>query len=233
MAYSKRTLRKAGQKSETRSSGTLYWLIGGAVVMIGLIAFAIWINSGATTGTYEQPDVPAEWIDGMSIGDPNAPVTVEAYEDFLCPHCREWTETVERTLFDEYIQAGDVRLVYKPFPLEGFAPGSRMAARAAHCAADQNLFWPYHDRLFAAQGRGQAGYQIEELIRYADDLGLDSQSFSQCMSALEHQDEILQTSQEGINRGVTGTPSIFINGQAINSDISTVRAEVDRLLSNE
>lgn len=231
MAYSKRNLRKSAQKSEQSSNSTLYWLIGGGVVMIGLIIFAIMLNTGATTGPIEQPDVPAEWIDGMSLGDPEAPVVVEAYEDFLCPHCREWTETVERTLFDEYVKEGQVRLVYKPFPLEGFAPGSRMAAQAAHCAADQNYFWPYHDRLFASQGRGQAAYMIEELLQYATELGLDSRAFSQCMSALEHQDEILQTSQEGVSRGVTGTPSVFVNGQNVNSDITTVRAEVDRLLA--
>ncbi|MCB0060568.1 MAG: DsbA family protein [Caldilineaceae bacterium] len=232
MAYSKRSLRKATQKSEKRSgSSTIYWLVGAGVVMVGLIVFAVMLNSGATAGPIEQPDLPAEWLNGMSMGNPDAPITVEAYEDFLCPHCREWTETVKQNIFTEYIQTGDVRFEFHPFPLEGFAPGSRMAAQAAYCAEDQGYFWPYHDRLFAAQGRGQAGYMIEELLQYANDMGLDSRAFSQCMSALAHQDDILQTSQEGVSRGVTGTPSIFVNGQNVSSDYGTVKAEIDRLLA--
>ncbi len=231
MAYSKRTLRKSNQGPEKRGSSTLYWLIGGGVVMIGLIIFAVMLNSGAARGPIEQPDVPTEWINGMSLGDPDAPVVVEAYEDFLCPHCRDWSASTGEMLKDEYIKSGQVRLEYKTFPLEGFAPGSRMAAQAAHCAADQEYFWPYHDRLFAEQNRGQSAYMIEELLQYADDLGLDSRAFSQCMSALAHQDEILQTTQEGASRGVSGTPSVFINGVNVNSDSTTVRTEIDRLLA--
>ncbi|MEZ4680670.1 MAG: thioredoxin domain-containing protein [Caldilineaceae bacterium] len=209
----------------------MYWLIGGSIVMIGLIIFAIMLNSGGTTTPIAQPDVEADWINGMALGNPDAPVQVEAFEDFLCPHCREWTETVETTLREQYVKTGKIQLIYQPFPLEGFAPGSRMAAQAAHCAAEQNYFWPYHDRLFSVQSRGQAAYQIEELIGYAKTLGLNEREFTQCMSAMAHTQQIADTVQSGVSRGVTGTPSIFVNGQNVQSDLGTITAEIDRLLA--
>jgi protein-disulfide isomerase len=230
MTVSSRNRRKSASTA-SRSNASLYWLIGGSVVLIGLIVFAIRINTGGTSGPIPQPDVPAEWISGMSLGSPDAPVVVEAYEDFLCSHCREWTESVETQLRSSYVKEGQVRVVYKPFPLEGFAPGSRMAAQAAHCAADQNFFWPYHDRLFAVQTGGQSAYMIEELIQYARDLGLNEREFTQCMSAMADTAEITATVQEGVNRGVTGTPSIFINDQSVSSDWATVQSAIDGILA--
>ena len=199
--------------------------------MIGLIAFAVMLNSGGTGGPIAQPDVPATWIDGMSLGDPEAPVVIEAYEDFLCPHCREWTESVEPQLRNGYIKEGKVRLVYHTFPLDGFAPGSKMAAQGAYCAAAQNYFWPYHDRLFSVQTRGQSAYMIEELISYADDLGLNKSEFTQCMSAMANAQDITATVQEGVNRGVTGTPSVFINDESVQSDWGSIQSKVDSILA--
>lgn len=231
MSVSSRSKIKSAHQNPKRGSSSLIWLIVGGVVMVALIAFAIYLNMPRASGPIAQPDVDAAWIDGMSLGDPDAPVLVEAYEDFLCPHCGEWTSTVEVRIKEDYVKSGQVRFEYKPFPLQGFAPGSNMAAQAASCAAEQNSFWPYHDRLFAAQTRGQAGYTIDELVGYAGELNLNQQSFTQCMSSLQHQDEINATVQEGVSRGVTGTPSIFINGQLIQSDYTSVKAEIDRLLA--
>ncbi len=232
MTISARSRRKSPQNAPKRSNSSLYWLIGGSVVLLGLIIFAVMLNTGGqSTGPIAQPDVPAEWISEMSLGSPDAPVVVEAYEDFLCPHCREWTESVEAQLRSSYIKDGNVRLEYKPFPLEGFAPGSRMAAQAAHCAADQNIFWPYHDRLFSVQTGGQSAYTIEELISYAADLGLNERQFTQCMSSMADTQTIAETAQEGVSRGVTGTPSVFINNESVQSDWGTIQSKIDSLLA--
>ncbi len=231
MSVSSRSKIKSAHQNPKRSSSALIWLVAGGVVMVALIAFAIYLNMPRASGPIAQPDVDAAWIDGMSLGDANAPVTVETYEDFLCPHCREWTNTVGLRIKEDYVKAGKVRLIYRTFPLQGFAPASNMAAQAASCAAEQNSFWPYHDRLFDAQTRGQAGYTIDQLIGYAGELNLNEQGFTQCMSSLQHQSDIDATVQEGVSRGVTGTPSIFINGQLIQSDYLAVQAEIDRLLA--
>lgn len=234
MTVSARSKRKSTQRVAKRDNSSMIWLIGGSIVLIGLIIFAVIINAGGTAASIAQPDVPEGWINGMSLGNPDAPILVETFEDFLCPHCREWTATAGKQLKEEYIQVEDsqVRWEFRPFPLDGFAPGSRMAAQAAHCAADQNFFWPYHDRLFAEQSRGQSAYQVEELIGYTGGIeGMGERQFTQCMGAMAHQNEILETSQEGVSRGVTGTPTVYVNGQKVNSDYASVKAEIDRLLA--
>ncbi|HRW06136.1 MAG TPA: DsbA family protein [Caldilineaceae bacterium] len=187
----------------------------------------------ANPSTVTQPDLPAAWIGRMELGDPEAPIVVEAYEDFLCPHCRDWTDTVESQLMAQYIQAGTVRLVFHNFPLQGFAPGSHMAAMASQCAADQGLFWPYHDYLFAAQSSGQAGFMRESLSDYAKQVGADTTLFDSCLASLEHQEAIQQSVQEGIDRGVTGTPAVFVNGAQVANGFDEIQTAIEGLLAEE
>ena len=86
---------------------------------------------------------------GLSMGDPNAPVKVEEYGDFQCPACRIFHESQEGQLIEKYIKTGLVYFTYTPFSFIG--DESVKAAEAAYCAADQGKFWEYHDMLYANQ----------------------------------------------------------------------------------
>lgn len=226
---SKRKISQPGRKSG--NSSMAIWLIGGAVLFVILIVVAINVNNSQPVGDLTQPDVPAEWIDRNSLGNPDAPVVVEAYEDFLCSHCLEWTTSIKPQLMENYIKTGDVRFIFHTFPLSGFLPGSNMGALASQCAADQGAFWPYHDRLFSAQRDGQPGFTIDRLVDYAQALNLDERQFTRCMSSLEHQATIDASVQSGISQGVQGTPAIYVNGNSVSSDYASIKAEVDRLLA--
>ena len=232
MSVSPRMKRKISQPGRKSSGSLVFWLIGAAIIFVILIVVAINIGtSQPAVGEIKQPDLPAEWLDGSSMGNPDAKVVVEAYEDFLCPHCMEWTTTIKSQIFENYIKTGKVRFVYHTFPLSGFLPGSNMAALASQCAKDQGAFWPYHDALFSAQQGGQPAYTIDKLTSYAAQLNLDERTFTSCMSSLQHQKDIDAAMQEGIAKGVQGTPAIYINGNAVNSDYPTLQAEIERLLS--
>ena len=146
------------------------------------------------------------------MGDPEAPVTIQAWEDFMCPACRQWTSTVEPQLIDEYIKTGQVRLEFHQFPLSIHAPGADMGAMASLCANDQGAFWPYHNRLFPAQDQGQAGFTIDALVRYADELGLDSRALMECMSSLKYRDQVTASGNEALSLGLNATPSVIVNG---------------------
>jgi protein-disulfide isomerase len=87
-----------------------------------------------------------------------------------------------------------------------------MGAMASLCANDQNAFWPYHNRLFPAQDQGQAGFTIDSLVRYADELGLDSRAFMDCMSSQKHRDAVLASGNEAVALGLNATPSVLVNG---------------------
>lgn len=231
MSVSPRAKRKISQTGRKSNSSLAIWLIGAAILFVILIVVAINISTSQPVATTTQPDLPAEWLDGTSMGNPDAKVVVDAYEDFLCSHCLEWTTTVKPRLVEDYIKSGQVRFVYHTFPLSGFAPGSNMAALASQCAADQNAFWPYHDRLFNAQREGQSGFTIEKLTGYAAELNLDEREFTRCMSSLQHQADVEAAMQAGMSQGVQGTPALFVNGTAVSSDYPSLQAEIDQLLN--
>ena len=178
------------------------------------------------------PTAPNVVIDGASVGDPNAPVTIQVWADFMCPACQQWTSAVKPQLFEDFVKTGQVRLEFRQFPLQQHAPGAQMSAQASLCAADQNMFWPYHDRLFqAASTRGQAGVEIGQLTAYAREVGMDEARFTQGMNNQEKLQPISQELTQAQQLGLNNTPSILVNGQLIANpfDYNALGAQIDAL----
>ena len=91
-----------------------------------------------------------------------------------------------------------------------------LAARASMCAADQNLFWDYHDVLFANwDGENQGAFKQEKLLAFANALGVEMGAFSACVDAKSYQSVIDQDLKLGKSKGVTGVPSVFVNDQVV------------------
>ncbi len=82
------------------------------------------------------------------------------------------------------------------------------AAEATMCAADQDLFWPYHDMLFANQGPHGDG----SLKQYAESLGMDSAQFDECLDSGLHSQDVADQKSQGTALGVGSTPTVFVNG---------------------
>jgi protein-disulfide isomerase len=88
------------------------------------------------------------------------------------------------------------------------------AAQGAECAADQGKFWEYHDLLFDKQGGENVGtYTKENLVSYAEELGLDMAKFEPCVNNDETLQRVVTDTNEGRQAGVSGTPTFFINGK--------------------
>ncbi|MCB9137148.1 MAG: DsbA family protein [Caldilineaceae bacterium] len=204
---------EAQAKKEKRSMTP--WIIGAGVLFLVLIALAVFINNPTRSiASIEAPDVPVDWIDRSTMGDPNAPVTIQAWEDFICPACQQWTAQVEPRVIEELVKTGKARLEFRQFPLQMHAPGAAMSAMASECAADQGGFWPYHDRLFVeASSRGQAAATLERLVEYAKDQGLDDGEFLTCMNSQRYWDQVNASASEAVSTGLTSTPSIVVGGQ--------------------
>jgi protein-disulfide isomerase len=157
-----------------------------------------------------QVDVGAD--DDPFIGPATAPVTIIEFSDFQCPYCRRVEPTLKR-LLQEY--KGKIKLVYRDFPLHNLHPLAQKAAEAAQCAAEQQQFWPYHDKLFA-----KSNLQLEDLKQFAQELALNLEQFSTCLDAGKYAPEVAHDIQDGTNAGVSATPSFFVNGQPINGAAS-------------
>jgi protein-disulfide isomerase len=203
------------RKSDNNAIGL--WIVGVSAAIVLVVVLAVALSNRPAAVSVAAPDLPAEWLVGTTMGSPDAPVTVQAWEDFMCPACRQWTTTVEPLLNEQYIKSGQVRLEFHQFPLSIHAPGAEMAAQASLCANDQNAFWPYHHRLFPAQDQGQAGFTIDALVRYADELGLDSRALMDCMSSQTYRDAVTASVNDALSLGLNATPSILVNGVRMNN----------------
>ena len=84
--------RKSGG-SQSNSIGL--WIVGVSVAVVVLVVALMMISSRQNVIAVETPDVQPEWIDRTTMGNPDASVVVQAWEDFLCPSCMQWTQMIE------------------------------------------------------------------------------------------------------------------------------------------
>jgi Na+/H+ antiporter NhaA len=153
-------------------------------------------------------------------GPVEAPVTVVEYGDFECPYCGR-AEPVVRELLGDF---GDVRYVWRHLPLTDVHPHAQLAAEAAEAAADQGAFWEMHDLLLAHQD----ALEPDDLVGYADQLGLDTERFEKTLSEHAATPRVAEDVDSADLSGVSGTPTFFINGRRHYGayDIATLSAAV-------
>ncbi len=165
-----------------------------------------------TTVALPQPD-------GTALGNPDAPVKVEVFSDFLCSHCNDYVEGVpanyigESQFIQQYVTTGQVYYVFHPFRV--IAPESDNGAEASLCAADQGKFWEYHDVIFANVGTTPSPMSKQALTEFAKAINLDVTQFQDCLSNNKYAQKIQEEQAYGVQKGISGTPSFLINGTEI------------------
>jgi Na+/H+ antiporter NhaA len=170
--------------------------------------------------TLIQDLIPAVDIERDHIRGPvDGAVTVIEFGDFQCPHCGEAEPVVRALLADTTI-----RYVWRHLPLTDVHPQAQLAAEASEAAAAQDAFWPMHDLLLAHQD----ALRLRDLLRYAEDLGLDLDRFQDDLRRRTHEARVAQDVESADLSGVSGTPTFFINGQRHYGafDLATLTAAV-------
>ncbi|AGL17975.1 sodium/proton antiporter [Actinoplanes sp. N902-109] len=137
-------------------------------------------------------------------GPAGASVTVVEYGDFQCPYCGQAEPAVRDLIADT-----DLRYVWRHLPLADVHPQARLAAEAAEAAAAQGKFWEMHDLLLGHQDH----LRVMDLLRYADQLGLDTDRFHDELLTHGHQERVTEDVDSADLSGVSGTPTFFINGR--------------------
>jgi protein-disulfide isomerase len=232
------------------SSGSLktFYVILGIVAVIGLGAVARSVGSKSAAKAATEPvkisgvDDPVkltEMAKGVTMGNPDAPVTLMVFEDYLCPHCAHFTTEIEPQIKAQLVDPGKVKLVYHDFPLQP-ASGSFLAARAARCANDQGKFWEYQDILFRNQGTwGLTSEKEPVLMNYADGLDLDMGEFRKCLDSDKYADVVTANLELAKALGLEGTPSLLVGAKGgmgrLLSDyqLPSVKKAVDAVLRAE
>jgi Na+/H+ antiporter NhaA len=138
-------------------------------------------------------------------GPDDAPVTLVEYADFECPYCGQAEPAVRELLADF---GDDLRYVFRHLPLSDVHPNAELAAEAAEAAAAQGAFWPMHDLLF----QHQDALRLPDLLRYADQLGLDVDRFRDDLKRHVHAGRVAEDVESADLSSVSGTPTFFVNG---------------------
>ncbi|MGY5147692.1 MAG: DsbA family protein [Candidatus Nitrosopumilus sp. bin_7KS] len=145
------------------------------------------------------------------LGNPNAPVTLIEFGDYQCHFCNVFFHSTEGKILENYIETGKVKMIFKDYNIIG--PDSVNASHGAHCANDQDLFWEYHDILYSNwTGENNGWASSENLGRFAQEIGLDMDVWSECMLNGFHSQTILASNEDAKNLELTGTPAFFVIG---------------------
>ncbi len=240
-----RQSQQGGGLKATIDSFGGFLTIGVVFVTVVIVAVLIWLNrpggsNAVGGGEFELREQTAP-VDGKLLGDPDAPVRIVAYEDFNCGHCGNFSRDTKPLLEEEYINQGLVSIEFRHLPVLG--PDSVNAASASECAAEQNLFWPYHDVLFERQGRpgwaseGNLKSFAREVAEALPEGEFNLDAFDTCLGTGVMELAVDQEAQRSaeVLRGLIGavsTPNFLINGQLVRGaqPIDVFREVIDSLV---
>jgi protein-disulfide isomerase len=178
-----------------------------------IIGIAIGIG---LTAEFEKTSVNSSVLSKQNLlqgsiihGNPNAEITIVEFGDYQCTFCYKFHDETMGKINDKYIKSGNVNFVYKDFPLNG--EPSILASEASYCAEKQNKFWEYHNTLYNNWGGENTGWITNSvLLGFAKDVGLNLDTFSQCLDNSEFRQKVLNNEQFAKDVGINATPSFLV-----------------------
>ncbi|MEM7124938.1 MAG: thioredoxin domain-containing protein [Chloroflexota bacterium] len=160
-------------------------------------------------GLAADPDRPGYTVAGDAYrGSLDAPVVIVEYSDYQCPFCRRHTTDTQPILDEQFVDSGQIRWVFKHFPLN-IHPQAPMAGVAAECAALQGQFWEMHELLFAYTSNWSIREPNPIFVEMAVELGLDTDAFEVCL-ADESMMELIESDFAEGRPFVQGTPTFIV-----------------------
>ncbi len=203
---SARARRRAVEEADRRDRGVTTFALRTAAVL-GVCVIALLVAPPLVAGPAGQADTGS--AERPRLG--NGPVEVVVYSDFQCPAC-----AATAPILSELARDGPATVVYRYFPLRQIHSNADAAAAAAHAAALQGRFWEFHDVLFARQPEW-APLSVPEATEFfaavADDVGLDVAAWRSAAASDAVASVIAEDVGSAESLRLTGTPTIFINGE--------------------
>ncbi len=193
------------------------------ILVVLILVISSMLNKGNIIYNYDQnipttrsndlnlSELDSEYINNDYItGNPDASVTIVEFSDFQCPFCVKFYNETYTQIEENYIKTGKVKFVYRDSLLSGH-PLAEGAAIAAECAGLQNNYYQMYTLLFT---NGVSGIK-DRYIDYAKKIELDEALFTKCINSNTTYNEIKQDYLDGVDLGITSTPSFFINGEEV------------------
>jgi protein-disulfide isomerase len=214
--------RAAEQRARAQERRRRQAVVGGVVAAVVVVAVVVVIVvQSARTSSSPDAAVPANTVDGgtaFAVGPADAPVTVDVYEDFLCPACRQFEATTGDTLA-ALAADGTAQVRYHPIAILDRASTDDYSTRALNAAAvvgdaaGTEAFLAFHDALFAEQpAEGGPGLTDERLGELAAEAGASGADVEEAITGLAYEDWTREVTDAASRAGVTGTPTVLVDG---------------------
>lgn len=214
---SKRQERREKMRNEAQRSRLVMigLIVAGATLLILAVALT---QKKAVESVIAITPVDLPNANGQTVGDPNAKVTIDVFEDFQCPACKQFSEQIEPLILQNLVDTGKAKYVFHNYPFidgDTTASGgeSDQSANAAMCANEQGKFWDMKSIMYTNwNGENRGGLSNARLEAMAKSIGLNMTDFNNCFDANTYKNDIQADFDLGKQMGVSGTPSVFVNG---------------------
>ena len=229
-------IRERRHKRKQQQRMVVIMMVAGlALIAAAVIMAPALLRNLETVGDFVQPELnPRPMANDNTMGDPNAPVIIEEFSDFACGHCADFALTTGELIAEDYVATGQVYFISRSAG-DFNQTQSDVAAEAAYCAADQGMYWEYHDILYTNQSMlffGGVTYIENYLVAFAESLDLDMGQFNDCLEGNQNRDRVLQDGRDAQAKGVSSTPNFLINGTLIkgNAPYEQFQAAIEEAL---
>jgi protein-disulfide isomerase len=201
-------------------------VIGGvvaAVVLVVVLVAVVVVQTHRTSASADAAAPAGTTGNGyvFAVGSADAPVTVDLYEDFQCPNCKALEDSTGSTIHD-LVSAGTVQVHYHGMAFLDTDENGQYSTRALNAAAvvanagGTDAYATFHDLLFANQpDEGGSGLTDDQLIAYALQAGASGATVESGITDLVYGDWVAQATDQASKDGVTGTPTVFVDGQKL------------------
>lgn len=151
---------------------------------------------------------------GMGVGDPEAPVKIEIFEDFQCPHCRDLEEVMRQDLLDAAM-TGKAFVVYRPMAfINDYSVKAMNAVGVVLDSGNGAAALALHDTFFAKQPSGSIP-NTDWFVEQAVAAGADEAKVGDAIRGMEFKQWVVNATDDASKRGVTGTPAVFVDGEMV------------------
>ena len=221
-----RVVREQLARERRRRRAKWASIIAAAVLVIaGGIGYGVY--AAQHEGSFSTPPGAVENGTGILVGSGAA--TVDIYEDFMCPHCKEFEDSSGDAVAQLGSQ-GKAKVVYHPIAFLDNASTtdySTRSAAAAGCAAADGKFREYAKALFAQQpSEGSAGLSDDRLVQIGKSIGLNDSSFGTCVRDGTYKSWVQHVTDAASAKGVTGTPTVKVNGNQVQANAEAITSVV-------
>ncbi|MEO1164411.1 MAG: thioredoxin domain-containing protein [Chloroflexota bacterium] len=204
-------------------------IVGGIIAAVVVVFIGVLFLARPNVTSFDYEGIPADRTeDGAFIlGDPSAPITIVAWEDFLCSHCQDYQPELKR-FFEEYVETGQARFEFRMLPISN---QSQFVFQLVECAAivqdDPAAFWLAHDTMFAMTTTGTF-----DGADFAREIGVPYSELLDCTEEANQWQADQAASNVGALAGqITGTPAVGwrLNGGPVRLDIISRRPNTQQI----